>query len=70
LQESGLYKKLKDNMQNIPEDRSITKGLNTVSICVIFGDERFGLSNFLLLPYREVNFYQYKEGRSIISSQE
>jgi hypothetical protein len=57
-------------MQNIPKGSSLTEGLNTVSTCVIVSDVWFGLYNFLLLPYREVNFYQYKEGCSIISSQE
>jgi hypothetical protein len=39
-------------MQNIPKGPSLAEGLNTISTCVIVGDEHFGLSNFLLLPYR------------------
>jgi hypothetical protein len=56
-------------MQNIPKGRPLTENLNTVSTCVIIDEERFGLHNYLLQPYREENLYQYKEECSIISSQ-
>jgi hypothetical protein len=44
---SELYKKVKDNMQNILEGRPLTDGSNTVSTNVTAGNESFGHSKCL-----------------------